>query len=114
VQRGWLTARTGRGVPAIAAAVMVVLGVGLLNKPLPAFLALGLLAGARSRAHGACCATPTSGRAPAIALAPWSPWIVWQAAHSWPQSEARPCSSAARRAVRGRERGRRCGTWDDA
>ena len=63
----------------------VVLGLGLLNKPLPAFLAVGLLAGVRSPGRGGCCATRTCGRGAAIALVLWSPWIVWQADNGWPQ-----------------------------
>jgi 4-amino-4-deoxy-L-arabinose transferase-like glycosyltransferase len=63
----------------------VVLGIGLLNKPLPAFLALGLLAGVAVAGPRRLLRSAYVWSGAAIALALWSPWIIWQAAHGWPQ-----------------------------
>jgi 4-amino-4-deoxy-L-arabinose transferase-like glycosyltransferase len=63
----------------------VVLGLGLLNKPLPAFLALGLLAGVAVAGPRRLLRNPYVWSGAAIALALWSPWLVWQADHGWPQ-----------------------------
>jgi 4-amino-4-deoxy-L-arabinose transferase-like glycosyltransferase len=63
----------------------VVLGIGLLNKPLPAFLALGMLAGVVIAGPRRLLRNPYVWAGAAIALALWSPWIVWQADHGWPQ-----------------------------
>jgi Dolichyl-phosphate-mannose-protein mannosyltransferase len=63
----------------------VVLGIGLMNKPLPAFLAVGLLAGVVIAGPRRLLRDPYVWASAAIALAIWSPWIVWQAQHDWPQ-----------------------------
>ena len=63
----------------------VVLGIGLLNKPLPAFLALGMLAGVAIAGPRGLLANPFVWAGAAIALVLWSPWLVWQADHGWPQ-----------------------------
>ena len=63
----------------------VVLGVGLLNKPLPAFLALGLLAGVAIAGPRRLLRSPYVWAGAAIALLLWSPWLIWQADHGWPQ-----------------------------
>ncbi|MGH2988125.1 MAG: glycosyltransferase family 39 protein, partial [Solirubrobacterales bacterium] len=63
----------------------VVLGIGLLNKPLPAFLALGMLAGVAIAGPRRLLANPYVWSGAAIALVLWSPWLVWQADHGWPQ-----------------------------
>jgi hypothetical protein len=63
----------------------VVLGAGLLNKPLPAFLAAGLLAGVLIAGPRRLLRNPYVWGGAAIALVLWSPWIVWQADHGWPQ-----------------------------
>jgi 4-amino-4-deoxy-L-arabinose transferase-like glycosyltransferase len=63
----------------------VVLGIGLLNKPLPAFLALGMLVGVAIAGPRRLLANPYVWSGAAIALVLWSPWIVWQADHGWPQ-----------------------------
>jgi 4-amino-4-deoxy-L-arabinose transferase-like glycosyltransferase len=82
----WLVVRAVRtGDDRLWPAAGVVLGIGLLNKALPAFLAAGLLAGVilvgprhllRNRHVWAGCA---------IALVLWAPWVAWQAGHGWPQ-----------------------------
>lgn len=63
----------------------VVLGVGLLNKPLPAFLAVGLLAGVAIAGPRRLLRNRSVWLGAAIAAAIWSPWIIWQAANGWPQ-----------------------------
>jgi Dolichyl-phosphate-mannose-protein mannosyltransferase len=62
-----------------------VLGLGLLNKPLPAFLALGMLAGVAIGGPRRLLRNPYVWSGAAIALALWAPWIIWQADHGWPQ-----------------------------
>jgi 4-amino-4-deoxy-L-arabinose transferase-like glycosyltransferase len=63
----------------------LVLGVGLLNKPLPAFLGAGLLAGVMIAGPRRLLRNPYVWGGAAIALILWSPWIVWQADNGWPQ-----------------------------
>jgi hypothetical protein len=63
----------------------VAIGVGLLNKPLPAFLAVGLLAGVVVAGPRRLLRNPYVWSGATIALVLWSPWIVWQASHDWPQ-----------------------------
>ena len=63
----------------------VVLGVGLMNKPLPAFLGLGLLAGVLISGPRRLLRNRYVWAGAAIALVIWSPWIVWQASNGWPQ-----------------------------
>jgi 4-amino-4-deoxy-L-arabinose transferase-like glycosyltransferase len=63
----------------------VILGIGLLNKPLPAFLALGMLAGVAISGPRRLLRNPSVWAGAGIALALWSPWILWQADHGWPQ-----------------------------
>lgn len=82
----WLTVRAVRtGEDRLWLLAGVVLGVGLLNKPLPAFLAAGLLAGVVVAGPRRLLRNPYVWSGAAIALALWSPWIVWQASHGWPQ-----------------------------
>lgn len=61
------------------------LGLGLLNKPLPAFLAFGLLAGVAIAGPRRLLRDPWAWTAAALALVLWSPWLVWQASNGWPQ-----------------------------
>ena len=84
----WLVARAVRTEQSrlwvLAGAVA---GIDLLNKPLIAFLLLGLgvgllLAGPRRVLKGR---GPWLGLLIAVLL--WSPWLVWQQAHGWPQLE---------------------------
>jgi dolichyl-phosphate-mannose-protein mannosyltransferase len=82
----WLIAHAVRtGSQRLWLATGLVAGVALLNKPLIAFLLFAVAAGLlfvgprevlRSR-------WPWLGLAIAVAL--WSPWLVWQARHGWPQ-----------------------------
>jgi 4-amino-4-deoxy-L-arabinose transferase-like glycosyltransferase len=82
----WLAVRALRtGQDRLWPVAGVVLGVGLLNKPLPAFLAAGLLAGVVLAGPRRLLRNPYVWAGAAIALVLWSPWIVWQADHGWPQ-----------------------------
>lgn len=82
----WLAVRAvRRGEDRLWPVAGVVLGAGLLNKPLPAFLALGLLAGVVLAGPRRLLRNPYVWAGAAIALVLWSPWIVWQADHGWPQ-----------------------------
>jgi 4-amino-4-deoxy-L-arabinose transferase-like glycosyltransferase len=82
----WLVVRAVRGrEDRFWLAAGVVLGVGLLNKPLPAFLAVGLLAGATVAGPRKLLRNPYVWVGGAIAVALFSPWVIWQANHGWPQ-----------------------------
>jgi hypothetical protein len=82
----WLAVRAVRtGDDRLWLAAGVVLGVGLLNKPLPAFLAVGLLAGVALAGPRPLLRNPYVWAGALIALALWSPWLIWQANHGWPQ-----------------------------
>ena len=63
----------------------VVLGIGLMNKPLPAFLAAGLLAGVAIAGPRELLRNRYVWTGALIALVIWSPWIIWQASNDWPQ-----------------------------
>jgi 4-amino-4-deoxy-L-arabinose transferase-like glycosyltransferase len=62
-----------------------VLGVALLNKPLPAILALGLLAGIAISGPRRLLGNPYVWLGGALTLLLFAPWLVWQADHGWPQ-----------------------------
>jgi len=82
----WLAVRAVRtGNDALWLPAGAVLGLGLLNKPLPAFLALGMLAGVVIAGPRRLLRSPYVWSGAAIALILWSPWILWQADHGWPQ-----------------------------
>jgi len=82
----WLAVRAVRtGEDRLWLVAGVVLGVGLLNKPLPAFLALGLLAGVAVAGPRRLLRNRYVWAGAVIALVLWSPWILWQQAHDWPQ-----------------------------
>jgi 4-amino-4-deoxy-L-arabinose transferase-like glycosyltransferase len=82
----WLVVRAvGTGDDRLWLVAGVVLGIGLLNKPLPAFLAVGLVAGVLIAGPRRLLRNPYVWGAAGIALALWSPWIAWQASHGWPQ-----------------------------
>ena len=82
----WLVVRAVRtGDDRLWPAAGVVLGLGLLNKPLPAFLAVGLLAGVLIAGPRRLLRNPWVWSGAAIALVLWSPWIAWQAGKGWPQ-----------------------------
>jgi len=82
----WLTVRAVRTRDdRLWLAAGVVLGVGLLNKPLPAFLGLGLLAGVLVAGPRRLLRNPFVWLGALIALVLFSPWVIWQADHGWPQ-----------------------------
>ena len=69
-------------------AVGAVAGIGLLNKALPGVLLLGLLVGALlTPVVQPRLRSPWLWAGAAVALACWSPYLVWQAANGWPQLE---------------------------
>ena len=82
----WLVVRALRGGDERLWLVAgVVLGIGLLNKPLPAFLALGLLAGVAIAGPRRLLRNRYVWAGAALALLLWSPWLIWQADNGWPQ-----------------------------
>ena len=82
----WLVVRAVRGGDdRLWLLAGVVLEVSLLNKPLPAFLAVGLLAGVALAGPRRLLRNPYVWLGGAIALALFSPWLIWQANHGWPQ-----------------------------
>jgi hypothetical protein len=82
----WLVVRAVRtDAPWLWLAAGAVLGIGLMNKPLPAFLAAGLLVGVVVVGPRRLFRTPQVWLGAGIALVIWSPWILWQADHGWPQ-----------------------------
>jgi hypothetical protein len=82
----WLAVRAIRtGDDRLWLVAGVVLGLGLLNKPLPAFLAAGLLAGVVVAGPRGLLRNRYVWAGAAVAVALWSPWIAWQAANDWPQ-----------------------------
>jgi Dolichyl-phosphate-mannose-protein mannosyltransferase len=64
-----------------------VVGVALLNKPLIAFLVAGLAAGVAIAGPRSLLRDRWVWAGAGIAFALWLPWLVWQAAHGWPQLE---------------------------
>ena len=82
----WLAVRAIRtGQDRLWLLAGAVLGVGLLNKPLPVFLAAGLLAALALCGPRRLLRSRHVWLAAAIAVALWSPWLIWQAAHGWPE-----------------------------
>jgi hypothetical protein len=82
----WLAVRALRtGDDRLWLVAGLVLGVGLMNKPLPAFLAVGLLVGVGIAGPRQLLRNPYVWGGAAIAFVMWVPWIVWQADRDWPQ-----------------------------
>lgn len=67
--------------------VGAVLGLGLLNKHTVLFLGFGLLAGLLATSARTQLRSWQFWAGAAIALAIWSPNLLWQATHSWPTLE---------------------------
>ncbi len=65
----------------------VVLGLALLNKPLPVFLAIGLLSGVAIAGPRRLLRSPWVWAGAGIAVLIWLPWLIWQASEGWPQLE---------------------------
>jgi hypothetical protein len=103
----WLAVRAVRtGDDRLWPAAGVVLGIGLMNKPLPAFLVVGLLAGVAVAGPRQLLRNPWVWAGALVALIIWSPWIAWQWANDWPQidvsrsiTEGGSTSSEARWAI---------------
>ena len=67
--------------------VGLVAGIGLQNKVLVAFLLLGLASGLVIAGPRDVLRSRWPWLAAAIALALWTPYLIWQADHGWPQLE---------------------------
>ncbi len=84
----WLVVRALRsGEDRLWPVAGLVLGIGLLNKPLPAFLAAGLLAGVLIAGPRELLRNRWVWAGAGIAVVLWLPWLIWQADHGWPQLE---------------------------
>ena len=82
----WLAVRgLRRGDDRLWLVAGAVVGVGLLNKPLPAFLAVAMLVGVAIAGPRRLLRSRYVWAGAAIALVLWAPWLVWQASHGWPQ-----------------------------
>ncbi|MDX6569164.1 MAG: hypothetical protein QOH15_1742 [Gaiellales bacterium] len=82
----WLVARIVRtGRQGLWLAVGVVAGIALLNKPLIAFLLVALAAGFLLAGPRVFLCEYRLWGGVVIALVLWSPWLVWQSMHGWPQ-----------------------------
>jgi len=83
----WLVVRVLRtGDERLWLVAGVVAGVGLWNKQLPVFLALGLLVGVLAGAPTRHLVTSRwLWAGAAVAAAMWAPVLLWQARHGWPQ-----------------------------
>lgn len=66
-------------------AVGVVLGVGLFDSDLPMFLVAGLVVGVAIVGPRRILGSPWLYAGAAVALALWTPYLVWQAQHGWPE-----------------------------
>jgi 4-amino-4-deoxy-L-arabinose transferase-like glycosyltransferase len=64
-----------------------VAGLALLNKPLIAFLLVTLAVGLIAVGPRQLLRSGWLWAGVALALLLWSPWLIWQAQHSWPQLE---------------------------
>ena len=84
----WLIARAVRtGVAWIWLVAGMVVGLALLNKPLISFLLVALLAGLLAVGPREVLREPWLWVGLALALLFWSPWLIWQGMHGWPQLE---------------------------
>jgi 4-amino-4-deoxy-L-arabinose transferase-like glycosyltransferase len=82
----WLVARVIRtGDERLWLVAGLVAGLALLNKPLIAFLLVGLAVGVVAVGPRRLLRSPWLWAGAALALVMWSPWLIWQADHGWPQ-----------------------------
>jgi 4-amino-4-deoxy-L-arabinose transferase-like glycosyltransferase len=82
----WLVARILRtGERRLWPVTGLVAGIALLNKPLIAFLLLGLAVGLLVVGPRQVLRSGWLWLGVAIAVLVWTPWLVWQARHGWPQ-----------------------------
>lgn len=82
----WLVARILRtGDQWLWSVAGLVAGVALLNKPLIAFLLLGLGVGLLVVGPRQLLCSGWLWLGVGLALLLWAPWLIWQARHGWPQ-----------------------------
>jgi hypothetical protein len=82
----WLVARILRtGDQRLWLVSGLVAGIALLNKPLIAFLLLGLGIGLLVVGPRHLLRSGWLWLGGAITLLLWAPWLIWQASHAWPQ-----------------------------
>jgi hypothetical protein len=82
----WLVARIiRRGDQRLWPVIGLVAGLALLNKPLIAFLLLGLGAGLLVVGPRHLLRSAWLWGGAIVALLLWTPWLIWQARHGWPQ-----------------------------
>jgi 4-amino-4-deoxy-L-arabinose transferase-like glycosyltransferase len=82
----WIVARVIRtGDERLLVAGGAVAGVALLNKPLIAFLLVALGAGVAAAGPRRLLRSRWLWAGVALAMLLWSPWLIWQAQHGWPQ-----------------------------
>lgn len=81
----WLVVKAVRGDERLWLLAGLVLGLGLLNKPLPAFLAVALAAGLLIAGPRRLLRSPYVWGGAAIAAVLFAPFVIWQAANGWPQ-----------------------------
>lgn len=82
----WLIARVLRtGDDRLWLAVGVVVGLALLNKPLIAFLVFSLAVALLVVGPRELLRSGWLWAGLVLALLLWSPWLIWQANHGWPQ-----------------------------
>jgi 4-amino-4-deoxy-L-arabinose transferase-like glycosyltransferase len=82
----WLVARTIRtGEQRLWLIAGSVAGLALLNKPLMAFLLLALGVGLITTGPRHLLRSAWLWMGLLLALLLWSPWLIWQAQHGWPQ-----------------------------
>jgi hypothetical protein len=84
----WLISRIIRtGEQRLWLAAGVAAGLGLLNKPLIAFLIAGLGVGLMVAGPRRLLRSPWLWGGVLVAVLLWAPWLIWQARHGWPQVE---------------------------
>jgi 4-amino-4-deoxy-L-arabinose transferase-like glycosyltransferase len=82
----WLVARAVRtGEARFWPLAGIAAGLALLNKPLIAVLLVALLAGLLVVGPRSLLRRPWLWAGVVVAIAAWSPWLIWQAIHGWPQ-----------------------------
>jgi 4-amino-4-deoxy-L-arabinose transferase-like glycosyltransferase len=82
----WLVARSVRaGDERLWVVAGVVAGLALLNKPLIAFLIVALGVGVAIAGPRRVLRTGWLWAGLIVAALLWSPWLIWQAEHGWPQ-----------------------------
>jgi 4-amino-4-deoxy-L-arabinose transferase-like glycosyltransferase len=82
----WLVARIIRtGDRRLFVVAGAVAGIALLNKPLIAFLLAGLAVGLVIAGPREILRSRWLWAGAAIAALLWSPWLIWQSQHGWPQ-----------------------------